>query len=192
MQTPTQPSPGVLLAIGYKSQLDPDAGRSRNDCGPACLAMLLNALGLAATTDEVFQRCGAPASGFVSMAQLMRAGRRYGAPLDFHRGWGLVELRRRLDEARPLIALVHYAAFSELQPGLSTQSPFTGPHFVLVVGYDEDRVVVHDPLWTGERRREGAFRPWPNAVWMEAWGRCHEDGNPDFAALVPARSIRPR
>ena len=70
---PIIPGVGALLDIPYKSQSDPDAAISRNDCGPACLAMLLNALGIPATTDAVFHRTGAAADGYVSMAQLMRA-----------------------------------------------------------------------------------------------------------------------
>jgi hypothetical protein len=185
-----------VLTLDYKSQYDADASASRNDCGPACLAMLLNALGIAATTDAVFHRTGAAAEGYVSMAQLMRAGESYRAPLEFRRGWGLGELRAMLDLARPVIALVHYAVFSELEPGVSTQSPFRGPHFVLVVGYDEHHVVVHDPLWTGVRRAEGAYKQWPNPVWLAAWGSCHQDCddqgrcNPDDAALISVRPLR--
>jgi predicted double-glycine peptidase len=185
----------TLLNIAYKSQYDTDAVASRNDCGPACLAMLLNALGVAATTDAVFQRTGAASDGYVSMAQLMRVGESYGAPLEFRHGWKLFDLRARLDLARPMIALVHYGAFSELEPGVSTQSQFKGPHFVLVVGYDEAHVMVHDPLWTGARRDEGAFRRWPYAVWEAAWSRCHEDCdpqgrcNPDQAVLISVRGL---
>ena len=43
----------TLLDIAYKSQYDPDAAVSRNDCGPACLAMLLNALGTAVTNRTI-------------------------------------------------------------------------------------------------------------------------------------------
>src|SRR5262245_4247887 len=179
----------ALLHVAYKSQYDPDAALSGNDCGPACLAMLLSGLDIAATTDEVFHCTGASPAGFVSMAQLLRAADRYGAPLEFRTGCGLHELRGYLNHGRPLIALVHYGAFSELEPGVSTQSPFTGPHFLLVVGYDARHVVVHDPLWTGERRGEGAFRRWPNAVWERAWATCHLDCNPDGAALISQRSI---
>ncbi len=185
----------TLLNIAYKSQYDADAAASRNDCGPACLAMLLNALGVAATTDDVFQRTGAAADGYVSMAQLMRVGESYGAPLEFRKGWTLPDLRARLDLARPVIALVHYGAFSELEPGHSTQSQFKGPHFVLVVGYDDEHVIVHDPLWAGARRDEGAYRRWTNAVWAQAWGRCHEDCdpqgrcNPNQAVLISVRGL---
>jgi len=185
----------VLLNLTYKSQYDPDAAASRNDCGPACLAMLVNALGVAATTDAVFHRTGATAEGYISMAQLMRAAESYKAPLEFRKGWGLAELRAMLDLVRPAIALVHYGAFSEVQPGVSTQNQFKGPHFVLVVGYDDQHLVVHDPLWTGSRRNEGAFKRWPNAVFLSAWSRCHEDCdaagrcNPDQALLISVRPL---
>ena len=187
----------TALNIAYKSQYDPDAAASRNDCGPTCLSMLLNAFGVTATTDAVFRRTGAAPDDYVSMAQLMRVGESYGVPLEYRKGWGLGELRAMLDRGRPLIALVHYGAFSEQQSGVSTQSAFTGPHFLVVVGYDERHVVVHDPLWTGDRRDEGAFKKWPNRVWLEAWGRCHEDCdafgrcNPDFAALISVRALSP-
>jgi len=185
----------VLLDLAYKSQFDPDAAASRNDCGPACVAMLVNGLGIAATTDAVFHRTGAAADGYVSMAQLMRAGESYGVPLDFRQGWGLAQLHAALDEARPAIALVHYGVFSALDG--STQSRFAGPHFVLVVGYDAEAVVVHDPLWTGSRRQEGAYKRWANAVWLDAWGQCHLDCdpqgrcNPDFAVLASVRPLTP-
>jgi hypothetical protein len=185
----------TLLDIAYKSQYDPDAGLSRNDCGPACLAMIINALGAPVTTDAVFHRTGARPEEFVSMAQLMRAGESYGAPLEFRKSWGLGDLRAALDLGRPFIALVHYGAFSETKKGVSTQSKFAGPHFVLVTGYDESSVIGHDPLWGGDRRDDGAFRRWKNGVWLAAWGRCHEDCddrgrcNPDFAALISVRAV---
>lgn len=188
----------VVLDIPYKSQCDPDASASRNDCGPACLAMILNGLGQPVTTDAVFRRTGAAPDGYVSSAQLLRVADSYRSPLEFRRNWGLMELHTMIDLNRPLIALVHYAAFSELQPGMSTQSSFKGPHYVLVVGYDDDHVIVHDPLWAGNRRDEGAYKVWPNAVWMHAWGRCHEDGdacgnyNPDFSALISVYQLPSR
>jgi LysM repeat protein len=186
---------GTILDIAYKSQYDPDASASRNDCGPACLAMLINAFGITATTDAVFQRTGALPVDYVSAAQLMRVGESYGVPLEYRKGWGLGQLRGMLDLGRPMIALVHYAVFSELQPGVSTQSPFKGPHFVVVVGYDDGNVIVHDPLWTGDRRNEGAFRKWRNDIWQQAWGRAHEDCdaqgrcNPDYMVLISVRAI---
>ena len=35
----------IIPSIPYKSQYDDDASDFRNDCGPACVAMVLNALG---------------------------------------------------------------------------------------------------------------------------------------------------
>lgn len=187
----------TILNIAYKSQYDLDAAASRNDCGPTCLAMMLNGFGLTATTDAIFRRTGAAADDYISMAQLMRVAESYGVPLEFRKGWGLGELRAMLDLGRPVIGLVHYGAFSQFKPGVSTQSGFKGPHFVLVVGYDEQNVLVHDPLWTGTRREEGGFKKWPNKVWLQAWSECHLDCdprgncNPDFAALVTVRSLSP-
>lgn len=186
---------GTILNLPYKSQYDPDAGVSRNDCGPTCLAMLLNAYGITATTDAVFRRTGAAPDQYISVAQLMRVGESYGAPLEYRKGWGLGELRAMLDLGKPVIAVVHYAAFSEVQPGVSTQSDFKGPHFVIVVGYDDANVIVHDPLWRDGRRDEGAFKKWRNDLWRQAWGRCHEDCdaqgncNPDDSALIAVRPI---
>jgi LysM repeat protein len=159
--------------------------------------MLINAVGIPVTTDAVFRRTGAPPDGYVSMAQLVRVSDSYGVPLEFRKGIDLGQLRAYLDLGRPFIALVHYGAFSELQPGVSTQSLFRGPHFVVVVGYDETHVVVHDPLWTVPRRREGAYRRWPNDVWLRAWGEAHLDCdaagncNPDNAALISVRALDP-
>jgi hypothetical protein len=187
---------GIRLNIAYKSQYDSDASVSRNDCGPTCLAMLINAHGVAVTTDAVFRRTGVPAEAYISMAHLMRVGESYGVPLEYRRDLTLADLHNALDQARPAIALVHYGAFSSIQPGVSTQSKFAGPHFVLAVGYEADFVLVHDPLWTGERRREGAFKKWRNDIWMQAWGRCHEDCeaehrcNPDFAALISVHAVK--
>jgi hypothetical protein len=158
--------------------------------------MLINAHGVAVTTDAVFRRTGVPEGSYVSMAQLMRVGESYGVPLEFRKGLRLADLRGALDQARPMIALVHYGAFSGIQPGVSTQNQFAGPHFVLGVGYEADFVLVHDPLWTGNRRHEGAFKKWRNDIWMQAWGRCHEDCdaagrcNPDFAALISVHAVR--
>lgn len=186
---------GVILNLPYKSQLDPDASLSRNDCGPACLAMLINALGTPVTTDAVFQRTGSGPEHNITMAQLMRVSESYEAPLDFRMGWGLSELRASLSRARPVIALVHYGVFSELDPDVSTQSDFKGPHFLVVAGYNDNNVIVHDPLWKGERRQEGAFRPWPNKVWLQAWGSCHLDCdaegkcNPNFTVLASVKAL---
>ncbi len=186
---------GTLLTLDYKSQFDPDAGEARNDCGPACLAMILNAFGVPATTDAVFRRTAARPDRYISIAQLMRVADTYRVPLEFRRDYSLGQLRGLLDAGRPMIALVNYAPFAQLQPGVSTQSWFTGPHFVVVVGYDDQHVIVHDPLWQGSRRDEGAYKKWPNAVWLSAWGSCDRDCdergncNPNYSLLISVQAL---
>lgn len=185
----------VLLSIPYKSQYDADASDFRNDCGPTCLAMIVIALGQDVATNAIFWRTGAAPNGFVTMAQLMRAAESFGVPLEYRRNWSLEALKATLAVGQPVIALLHYGAWSQIKPGVSTQSPFTGPHFVLVAGFDAESIFVHDPLYTGDRRSEGSFKAYSPGLFMDAWGRAHEDRdalgnlNPDHAALVCTRLV---
>lgn len=82
----------IFPTIPYKSQFDTDASQFRNDCGPACLAMILNAFGTDATTNAVFRRSGADAENYVSVSQLMRAGESYGVPFRYFYGWNVKRL----------------------------------------------------------------------------------------------------
>lgn len=178
----------VRLDAPYKSQLDDDADASRNDCGPACLAMLLNGLNIPTTTNAVFARTGAGPDEFTSTTQLSQVSATYGVELTWSVGLKLGQLRAYVNMGRAPIALVHYGTWSER--GL-TESQFTGPHFVVVVGYSADTVVIHDPLYSPARRSEGENRSYDTNLFMEAWGRAHEDCwapgrcNPDFGALIP-------
>jgi hypothetical protein len=76
-----------------------------------------------------------------------------------------------------------------LQPGISTQSSFEGPHFVVVVGFDDEHIYVNDPLWRNERRIEGFRRAWTYRQFDDAWGRNHEDGNRDRAGVFPRAAL---
>ena len=181
---------GVIIpSIPYKSQFDPDADEFRNDCGPASLAMVLHAYGVNVSTNAVYRKTGTKANDFVSLAQLMRAAQSYGYPLDYFHSWTLAQLKAKISEGRPVMLLVHYGAWSQLQPGVSTQSSFKGPHFVVVVGFDDEHIYVNDPLWRDERRIEGFRRAWTHQQFDEAWSRNHEDGNRDRAGLYPRASL---
>ena len=174
----------ILPTVPYKSQYDSDANEFRNDCGPACLAMVLNAFGVNISTNTAYGKTGTKANGYVSAAQLARVSLSYGFPLDFYSGWTLEKLSQEVGKGRPAIILVHYGAWSQINPGVSTQNPFQGPHFVVVVGADDEFFYVNDPLWKEERRLEGFRRRWTHALFKEAWGSCHKDGNRDFGAMI--------
>lgn len=179
----------IIPSIPYKSQEDPDAGKFRNDCGPACLAMVLNGFGKKATTNAVYRRTGAKANGFVSVAQIIRAARTYGVPFTHHINWGISNLKSSLNAGKPVIPLVHYGAWSKIDPGKSTQSRFAGPHFVVVLGYDDKHIYVNDPLWSGSRRQEGEHKQWTYQQFMAAWESAHLDGNRDLQCIVTIGSL---
>jgi hypothetical protein len=181
---------GVIIpSIPYKSQLDPDASDFRNDCGPACLAMILNAAGVAVSTNTVYRKTGAKANDYVSVSQLMRVGRAYSVPFDYFYPWNLDRLKQSIDEGKAPITLVHYGAWSQIDPGVSTQNTFKGPHFVVVVAYDDENIYVNDPLWKGDRRSEGEHKRWTYEEFNSAWGSANKDGNRNFSGIVCTKAL---
>jgi nucleoid-associated protein YgaU len=181
---------GVIIpSIPYKSQYDPDASDFRNDCGPACLAMILNAAGVEVSTNTVYRKTGAEANDYVSVSQLMRVGRAYDVPFDYFYPWDLERLKQAIDEGKAPITLVHYGAWSQIDPGVSTQSAFSGPHFVVVIAYDDENIYVNDPLWKGERRSEGEHKCWTYEEFNAAWGTASKDGNRNFSGIVCTKAL---
>lgn len=181
---------GVIIpSIPYKSQLDPDAGDYRNDCGPTSLAMILHAFGVEVSTNSVYRKTGAKSNGFVSVSQLMRAGRAYGVPFEYFSNWTYQDLIDKVNAGHAVITLVHYGEFVDVEPGVSTQSSFSGPHFLVIVGFDDDHVYVNDPLWQGKRREEGERKRWTNAQFMQAWGSNYKDKNRNFSGIVSTASL---
>ncbi|MBN2503180.1 MAG: C39 family peptidase [Anaerolineales bacterium] len=175
----------IIPSIPYKSQVDADADDNRNDCGPTALAMVLNAFGHNVTTNAVYKRTGAKPNAYVSVTQLMNASRSYGIPFNHFYAWNLTKLKQMVNQGKTMIALVHYGSFVEVNPGVSTQNTsFTGPHFVVVVAYDDDHIYVNDPLWWGSRRSEGFRKAWTYNQFLKAWGSNHIDGNKDFSGIL--------
>ncbi len=110
---------GVIIpSIPYKSQIDPDAGDFRNDCGPPCLAMILHGPDVEVSTNAVYRKTGAKANGYVSVSQLMRAGRAYGVPFDYFNDWSMMHLQVAIKGGHPFIALVHYGEWVKIDPGI--------------------------------------------------------------------------
>lgn len=182
----------IIPSIPYKSQYDADASEFRNDCGPASLAMILQSFGVHVSTDAVYRKTGTKANRYVSIGQLMRAGLNYGVTFEYFYDWSLDRLFEILAEGHPLIALVHYGAWSQLEPGTSTQNKFQGPHFVVVLGYDDQYIYVNDPLWKLDRRNEGYRKAWTHDQFMQAWNSNHVDGNRDRSGIYTHRVLATR
>ena len=128
----------MKLNVPYKKQWGVGANESRNDCGPACLAMILAAYDIHKTVDEVFRATGAAPDALINFDQMIRAGKALGLNLQ-HKHLSLAAVKQSLENKIPLIALVNYRHF----PG--KQDKYNGAHFVTVIGKTPTKVIVHDP-----------------------------------------------
>ena len=173
------------LEVPYRSQRDSDALYAPSDCGAACVGMLLKAYGMNATIDEIFKATGQPQQNFLSRGDLIKAASQYQVTLRRFSDGDQDYLKRKIDQNRPVIALVNYAAWSKPGSGVVTQSDFAKTHFVVVTGYDGDDVLINDPLFWGSRRQEGKDKRMTYTQFATAWGTCHDFlSNPDFVGLV--------
>jgi predicted double-glycine peptidase len=176
----------IIRKLPYKSQYDDDASDYRNDCGPACVAMILNGLDKNVSTNAVFRKTGAPASGYVSVSQMMRAAHTYGVNFDYFYPWDLNQLKLAVRDGKAPITLVHYGTW--VKTG-KTQSKFRGPHFVVIVAFDENHIYVNDPLWWGTRRYEGEHKRWTNKEFIAAWSTASKDGNRNYSGIYCTHPI---
>jgi len=153
-----RPAPLHLLDVPYVPQ-------SVELCGGAAAAMVLRYWGATGIYAESFEELVDPAAGGIRGEDLLRAIR--------DRGWAAASfggdpplIRRHLDERHPPIVLI------EDRPGRF--------HYVVVVGWTDGRVVLHDPA-------RAPFRILKEQDFVAAWQRS------DFWTLVarPA-SDRPK
>ena len=174
------------LAVPYRSQGDQDARFATTDCGAACVAMLLEGFGRFEKIDDVFRSTGKAHNEFLSRQDMINAAAGFNLNLRRYNVGSQNFLKNSIDKNKPLIALIHYAAWSKPNSGVDTQSNFASAHFVVVTGYDGNDVFIHDPLWWGTRRSEGSHKRMSYAKFAAAWGTAHKyPGNPDFAGLIP-------
>lgn len=155
----------------------PGAGGFANDCGPASLAMFIHGKGKFPSVADIYHATGVERDQYINGGQLVRAAANWGIALR-SMYWDMDKMRQSIDTGKPLIALVHYGTFSKLG---RTESSFRGPHFFSVVGYKDGKIVVHDPLWSGEG---GKYLEWTDHVFHTAWDDArHDGGNPAFWGL---------
>lgn len=164
--------PKVLLPVPYFSQLSPDANAIDNDCPDAAGASLAHHVRLQtrttlerlATSDLPQETRGLLATLAARMLPMPRltvnvlVGKRADETrlptyiVDLLSGWGVAAritlgltpdfIRRELDAERPVIGLV---AYKHIYPDV-----FTGGHYVVFVGYNDDGFFIHDPYKAGK------------------------------------------
>lgn len=168
------------LTVAYKSQWDADASQTIDDCGPACIAMILNYYGEKLTTDAVYKATGA-GKGLINIQQMLTAISSFGYTGRFLTNQSIEQLRSYIDRDMPVIALVHYADFK------SKQDDFTGGHFFGVVGWRDDGFFVNDPDFWGNYRKDGDHHFYTLDEFIKGWGNCYIDKNPNNSMLVIER-----
>lgn len=188
----------LWLSIPHRSQYDRSPYAETN-CGPASLGMILDAYGLRYGTDplrrEVNRAQGTsdPEEG-TALAAIAEVGRRaglfpmglYARPGVFKR-WTLGELREQLEEGRPVITLVRYAAL----PGATLDLGLD--HYIVLSGLAGDQFIYNDSSQPQGRgaglliSREALQRAWQTTIiagHAVAFAR-----SPDGAGLFPPASV---
>lgn len=180
----------VKLDIPYRSQWDDDASDHEADCGPTCVTMLLNGLGIAITPDGVYQHIGPKGRRqFTTFTDLRNAALGGGNLTltyeQYNQATALQKLRDHIDNQRALIALVKYEPWQSF-----TGNQFSGGHFVNVVGYSDDHIFIHDPLFgLWARRSQGEYYRITHRRFMLGWGGFHFTENPNFSCLVTDKTF---
>lgn len=175
----------IVLNVPYKSQWDDDATATQNDCGPASIAMILNFYNEKLSTNDVFYKSGA-GLGYVTFAQMFNSITSYGYRYELITGCSIGKLKEFVDKEIPVIALVHYGELASRQ-----DQKFTGPHFFVVCGYDDNNYIVNDPNYWGNRREEGNKHYYSKDQFETAWTNASIDGNPSNSVIVIYPKTKP-
>jgi hypothetical protein len=165
-----------LPKMRFRSQWDDDAYLFKSDCGPACLAMLLEWRGVLISINDISLECGLSENKkYTVPADLIYSAKKHGLELDAVRGWTLEQFAARC----PAIVLVHYGTFMDRQ-----DQKYTGGHWLLLLGVYENQAIYHDPNWNAPRRNEGAARSADIVRFALAMHDCVMDGNSAGLGLV--------
>jgi hypothetical protein len=190
----TEPEPGTIevpayielstnthaLNVSFISQLGNGADKYNNDCGAACVSMLVSAYTQQSiSVDEIYSRIQPNADTYLSVTQLKNALAWYGINAISSYDLSKEFLWSKTIEKKPFIALINYKPIHDAN--LDDNTTFTGMHFVVVVGLDADGVLIHDPLVHNE---VGGFRHIPFSVYDTAV-RSTEAG----ILLVPTKPL---
>lgn len=100
----------------------------------------------------------------------------------------LPKLKESIDQGMPFIALVNYGAFQDI-----SNLSFFGSSFILVVGYDEGNVFVHDVNQTQPGLSSGAhpgeYFKIPQNIFLESWNSFEANQNPNLFGIYPDQPI---
>lgn len=178
----------IKLNVPYRSQWANDAQKKNGDCGPTCLAMILNFRGQPISPDQVYDHIKYekgdpdPEKGLTNFNQLMAAADKHSVKLTYKRyddqDKAFRNLRANLDAGNPAIALIKYLPWKT-----ALGNHYDYGHFVVITGYDDRHVYMHDPLfglWV-KPPETGAHYAMPYDLFASGWGTAHEDNNSNWS-----------
>ena len=175
----------VRLNIPYRSQQDGDANENQSDCGPTCVAMVLNYYNIPMTPNNVYHHMTAvPEGQFPRVYQLEQVITKHNLPKrrdTYLSKWNALEnLRKNMDAGHPMIALVKYQPWQQI-----TGNQFEWGHFVVITGYDDQNIYMHDPIFGAWRPRSlGANFTMSHDLFCAGWGGFPVQENPNWACIV--------
>lgn len=175
----------VQLPIPYRSQWAADANLNEADCGPTCVAMILNYFGIDVTPNKLYDHLpGKKAGDFTNFVELRNVANAFNISLNRqqynHQGEALANLRATLDSGRPVMALIKYASWKK-----TTGNHFDFGHFVIVTGYDEAQITCHDPLFgLWQPASQGAHIRMSADLFCAGWGGFPVTENPNWACAI--------
>jgi predicted double-glycine peptidase len=172
--------PTHLLGVPFRSQHDPDGDQHKSDCGPACVAMLLEYAGVRVDINTLAREAGmSTTKRYTLPADLIRAANLHGLKIERRTDCTIDMLRSAIALHCPPIVLIHYGSLGTLRQDRA----WNGGHWVVVVGVSDDTIYVHDPDWQGEQRSCGQNLAIPRAIFEDAWAKCNVDGNTPHQGL---------
>lgn len=159
----------IKLNIDFVSQ----AGNMyKSDCGAAVLASLAGQ-----SIEEVLQRANLPVNQELRFHDLYAGLQRFRLGFKYENNLSAEALRAAIDAGQPVIVLLVYGRL----PIELRASAFTGRHWTLVVGYDDDGFFVHDPLRTAA---EGGYQHWPTEHLIAAMRDVSQGNLPNQGLVI--------
>lgn len=157
------PTPLPNGVIPYFSQEDQDAKHRNNDCGPACVKMVLASKGYTVKIDDIWEP---DPTGLSNGYDLVHNFAKY----------GLTAQVQSLDEGKlPPQGAICLIWDGAIDRAYVQAKKFTGLHWVVWLYQDntvEDFAVVHDPNFYGDSRQWGSYHHIPIAQWEKAFTQC--------------------